>query len=170
MGDVLTFIGFSNSGKTAVVSNLVSYFSKKGYKIGVIKHTSKDFLIDREGKDSWRIYSAGADVVVLSPVKMTFVKHLSGELSLDELGEFFSDYDLVLAEGFKGEFKQAIAVVKNVEDLNEILRAVEVERGSTDGLLAVVGEISENVKGLRVFRPSQIEELAEFVGSLFGMD
>ena len=165
MRDVISFIGFSKSGKTAIVSQLVSYFTKKGYKVGVIKHTTKDFQIDKEGKDSWRIFNAGGDVAVLSPVKMALQIHLNRKLSLDELSDFFSGYDIIMTEGFKKEFKKAIVVARNREELDELLEQIKKERGSKDGILAAVLDNNANLD-IPVFHPDQIEELAKFILSI----
>ncbi|MBO8181497.1 MAG: molybdopterin-guanine dinucleotide biosynthesis protein B [Archaeoglobus sp.] len=178
MKNVISFIGFSKSGKTAVISEIVEFLSNKGYKIGVIKHT-KDFEIDKKGKDSWRIYSAGADVMVLSPVKMALQVHLNENLSLDrifeKIPEFFKEHDLIITEGFKREFEKAIAVAKDRRELDELFEVIKKERGSLDGILAIVigdNDIqhkSENPCEVMVFKPSQIKDLAEFVLRSLGL-
>jgi molybdopterin-guanine dinucleotide biosynthesis protein B len=158
MKNVVSFIGFSNSGKTALICSLVGYLSRRGYRVGVIKHTTKDFQVDRKGKDSHRIYSSGADVVVLSPVKTAMLLHKG--LPLKDLAEFFAEYDLVLTEGFKREFERAIAVAKSLKELDELLESLEDERKSR--VLAAVVDESGNYP-IPLFKPDQIEELAEFI-------
>jgi molybdopterin-guanine dinucleotide biosynthesis protein B len=157
MKNVVSFIGFSNSGKTALICNLVGYLSRRGYRVGVIKHTTKDFQVDREGKDSQRIYSSGADVVVLSPVKMAMLIHRG--LPLKDLAELFAEYDLVLTEGFKREFERAIAVAKSLKELDELIESLENEKSKV--LAAVVDEDGD--RSMPLFKPNQIEELAEFI-------
>lgn len=170
MKRVVSFVGFSKSGKTALISDLVSLLSKKGYRIGVIKHTSKDFQVDREGKDSWRVFSSGADVIVLSPTKMAFQKHLNHSLPLRKLSEFFADYDLIITEGFKGEFEKAVAIARNPNELEELLEHIQKERKTLEGVIAVViskGEL-DNFE-IPTFKPTEIEELAEFIISTLGL-
>ncbi len=188
----ISFIGFSKSGKTTVISELVKCLSGKGYKVGVIKHTTKNFEMDKEGKDSWRVYKAGADVVVLSPVKMAYQIHLGdldliqndsitdktrGEPSLEELTRFLSEYDILITEGFKREFYRGIAVAKNEDELKKLVDLLSESRGSKEGkangriLAAVLTEGSSTESSLvsKIFQPYQIEELAEYILSLLSL-
>ncbi len=146
---MISFIGFSKSGKTTVISELVRYLVGKGYRVGVIKHTNKNFEMDQEGKDSWRIYRAGADVVVLSPIKMTYQVHLRDrdfDLGLDrdqksksdatsmevlesdpplkKISQLLLEYDIIITEGFKREFYMGIAVAKNGDELKKLVDLV----------------------------------------------
>jgi|GEM_PF-793053 molybdopterin-guanine dinucleotide biosynthesis protein B len=196
MKKTISFIGFSKSGKTAIISELVKYFSERGYRVGVIKHTNKNFEMDREGKDSWRIYRAGADVIVLSPVKMAYQIHLEDlnlqsnppsnkfskkELSLEDLTRFFSEYDIIITEGFKKEFCKGIAVARNEKELKKLIDLLDKEDKETSNehkkgdILAVVltksgspispiGPINPNMP--KFFYPNQIEELAKFILSI----
>ena len=47
----IAVIGWKNSGKTTLVSNLANYYSNKGIKVGVVKHAHHNFDIDHEGTD-----------------------------------------------------------------------------------------------------------------------
>ena len=44
----IAVIGWKNSGKTTLVSNLTNYYSNKGIKVGVVKHAHHNFDIDHE--------------------------------------------------------------------------------------------------------------------------
>ena len=56
----VAFCGFSNSGKTTLMSRLVSSL-KNRYAIGYYKHGCHHLDIDREGKDSSVVRESGAD-------------------------------------------------------------------------------------------------------------
>ena len=57
--------GYSNSGKTTLISRIVSLLSER-YAIGYYKHGCHRFDIDREGKDSFVVRQSGAAAVMVS--------------------------------------------------------------------------------------------------------
>jgi molybdopterin-guanine dinucleotide biosynthesis protein MobB len=90
----------SNSGKTLWVCALVAAFSRRGLRVGTVKHTHRDF--DVPGKDSARHRDAGAQRVVLSArngraVLIPLPETTLGELVMTDL----PDMDIVIAEGFR---------------------------------------------------------------------
>jgi molybdopterin-guanine dinucleotide biosynthesis protein B len=56
----------SGAGKTSLVEALVPLLKAKGYRVGTVKHSRHDAVMDREGSDSWRFRRAGSDVTVLA--------------------------------------------------------------------------------------------------------
>lgn len=104
MARVVIIAGAHNSGKTTFIEKVVGILSSKGYKVAYIKHDPKGKAItDREGKDSWRVFRAGAQqVLVASPDKLSLfisqrdytLKSIVGLLSI-------SRPDIILVEGFK---------------------------------------------------------------------
>ncbi|MBR2328291.1 MAG: molybdopterin-guanine dinucleotide biosynthesis protein B, partial [Clostridia bacterium] len=58
-------VAFSNSGKTTFLEKLIPALKSRGLRVAVIKHDGHDFQLDKEGKDSWRITQAGADVTAI---------------------------------------------------------------------------------------------------------
>ncbi len=110
---VLCIVGESKSGKTTLIENIVPILKDRGLKVLVLKH-AKEFEIDKKGKNSWRIFKSGADVVITSKEKTAFIGRLSD--NLDEILKIFGKgYDLILTEGF-GESKfEKIVVLKDCE-------------------------------------------------------
>ncbi|AGK61635.1 molybdopterin-guanine dinucleotide biosynthesis protein MobB [Archaeoglobus sulfaticallidus PM70-1] len=153
---VISIIGFSNSGKTSLITQLVELLTNQGYRVGVVKHSDKKVDLDKEGKDSWRIFKAGYDVAVLSPVK--FAYRARRELSLIEILRYFEDYDYVFVEGFKSDIRNGIAVVRSHEELDELLKQIDQSR------LAGIyfrDEMGVEVDGFRVF--NDVNDLFEFI-------
>ena len=74
---VVSIIGKQNTGKTTLISLIIPLLKKKGYKIGTIKYNIPSFEIDYKGKDTYRHYEAGADVVsISSSKKLAIVKRV----------------------------------------------------------------------------------------------
>ena len=92
--------GGSNSGKTLWVCALVSALTRRGLRVGTIKHTHKDF--DVPGKDSARHRDAGAKRVILSAHNGRSVLVPEPETTLADLvATELADMDLAIAEGFR---------------------------------------------------------------------
>ncbi|MEX1303174.1 MAG: molybdopterin-guanine dinucleotide biosynthesis protein B, partial [Desulfotignum sp.] len=62
---IISIAGKSNSGKTTFAVKLISELTRRGYRIGSVKHTHHDIDMDRKGKDSWRHKQAGAEATLL---------------------------------------------------------------------------------------------------------
>jgi len=60
---IISFTGYSGSGKTTFIEKLIPVLKKRGLHTGLIKHDAHEFDIDKPGKDSFRYRAAGADVV-----------------------------------------------------------------------------------------------------------
>ena len=61
---LLAVVGTKNSGKTTVAECVISGLTKKGFRVGSIKHIHHpDFSMDREGTNTWRHARAGSKVV-----------------------------------------------------------------------------------------------------------
>ena len=97
---VVGVTGPSNSGKTTLIEKVVPILQRWGYRVGVVKHDPKDKArFDVEGKDSWRFFQTGADVVVVSPTRTTLFSHR--RWGWRELLRLFPDADIVIVEGLR---------------------------------------------------------------------
>ncbi|MFQ6122070.1 MAG: molybdopterin-guanine dinucleotide biosynthesis protein B [Dehalococcoidales bacterium] len=103
MQPIISIVGKSESGKTTLLEGLIIELKQRGYQVATIKHSSKDFELDKVSKDSWRFSQAGSEVSAISSAhKLAVIKNLERDLSPQELSHFiWSDYDLILTEGFK---------------------------------------------------------------------
>jgi molybdopterin-guanine dinucleotide biosynthesis protein B len=135
----------------------VKILSEKEYRIGTVKHTgSLDIEIDKEGKDTFRHYRAGAKTVVLAtPDKMALFKYLVPP-NLDSIVvEFFKDEDLILVEGYKSERKPKIETTLDGELICD-----------PKDLLGVVGNYKKDLS-LPCFTFENLYEVADFVEDRF---
>ncbi len=155
MPPVVTFIGWHDSGKTAVVCEVVRHLKIRGYKVAVLKSSKhKNICFDKPESDTSRISRAGADAVgFIAPDQLVIMGKNTGLSLLTMSQRFFPDTDLVIGEGFK-----------NAEDVEKI----EVSGGSSQrlrdqvsGVIAVI--TSEDAPGYHVFRPDETKEVAEFL-------
>jgi len=97
--------GHSGMGKTTLLERLIPAISARGLQVSLIKHSHKEIDIDRPGKDSYRLRTAGCkEVLLLGNNRWALMHELRGqpEPELGELLKRLNHCDLVLIEGFKG--------------------------------------------------------------------
>ena len=141
MRKAVAFTGPSNSGKTTLIEKIAKRLISS-YKIAIIKNDPGDKAqFDKEGKDSYKFFHTGAEVVVTSPTRTTYFSHR--QKSLDEIVNMINDFDILLVEGlkylplprigiFRGEidesyfrYVKAVAVDESV-DKNKIPSNIEI--------------------------------------------
>ena len=99
MRKAVAFTGPSNSGKTTLIENIAKRLISS-YKLAIIKNDPSDKAqFDREGKDSYKFFQTGAEVVVTSPTRTTYFSHR--QKSLEEIINMINDFDILLVEGLK---------------------------------------------------------------------
>lgn len=120
---IISIVGTSDSGKTILLERLIPEIRKRGYKVGVIKHSVHGFDFDHEGKDSWRHKQAGAQAVTLSsPTQVAMIRDAEHELTIDEIvSNYLGDMDIVLTEGYKKEGKPKIEIFRKDSPHKDIL-------------------------------------------------
>ncbi len=99
---VLAVCGWSGSGKTTVLETVIPLLVERGLRVAVVKHDAHGIEVDREGKDSARFFSAGADVHLHAPEEQMIRFRNRPEDSLEKtIFSLLSTHDLVLIEGHK---------------------------------------------------------------------
>ena len=133
---VVSIVGRSGSGKTTLLEKVVGELTKRGYRVGTIKHDVHGFEIDHEGKDSWRHKRAGAMTVVLSSgEKFAVIKDVDVEWKPECLvSAFLSDMDIVITEGYKRAGFPKIEVIRKARSTKPVCT-------KTKDLLAIVSDI-----------------------------
>lgn len=114
---IVSIVGRSDSGKTTLLEKVVAELTRRGYRVGTVKHDVHGFDIDKEGKDSWRHKKAGARTVVISsPNKVAMVRDVDTEIELDRIRfDFMEDVDIIITEGYKRAMNPKIEVVRKAE-------------------------------------------------------
>lgn len=160
---ILAISGFKNSGKTTLISRLISRLSELGYRVATIKHDGHDFEADREGSDTHCHLNAGAvGTAIFSENKYMIVNQIG--ISESQLFQAFDYADIILLEGFKYSNYPKIELVKKGEkpvgthllavvleeqddiefiEMQEMNRVKAFARDDIDGILEVVLSVME---------------------------
>ena len=112
---VFGIVGWHNSGKTTLVSNLIPILIDRGLAVSTIKHAHHNFDIDKSGKDSYKHRRAGASEVLISSKNRWALIHENkgtSELGLSDLLKKLIPVDLVLVEGFKYDSHSKLEVYR----------------------------------------------------------
>ncbi|KGO35293.1 MAG: molybdopterin-guanine dinucleotide biosynthesis protein B [Desulfoprunum sp.] len=160
MTPIVTFIGWHDSGKTTLASQVVSHLKTMGYRVAVIKSSKESGVVfDTPGTDTAKHTMAGADsVMFVGPDKMV-LQAANDNLPLLALAyRYFPDVDIVIGEGFKDARK--VAKIEVLRDRERMLRK------KVNGVVAVATDL-EDVEGENVFRLDQSLELAQFLEKRF---
>jgi len=97
---VYSIVAFSGTGKTTLLEGLVAELKSRGLRVAAIKHDAHGFDIDREGKDSWRFTSAGADVTALvSGDRAAIIENRP--VPIEDLVGRITGVDMIFIEGDK---------------------------------------------------------------------
>lgn len=99
----LSFVAKSGTGKTTLLEGVIAELRQRGYRVGACKAVSHQFDIDRPGKDSFRMTEAGSEAtLIFSGEQVALIKNLSEAPDIEQLlSSYFSDFDIVLVEGYK---------------------------------------------------------------------
>ncbi len=153
----LSVVGKSDSGKTTLLEKLIPALKARGLKVGVVKHDVHGFEMDKPGKDTYRQFHSGADMVLIaSKDKIGMQKRLAEPLSLPEICErYFSDMDLILTEGYKSGPMPKIEVFRPEIHKHPLC-------GPGDRCIGMVTD-AELSTSLPCFGWSEVERLCDFI-------
>ena len=101
---VMGIVGWSGSGKTSLVVEVLPILKRHGLKVSTMKHAHHRFDVDKPGKDSFRHREAGASEILVVTSSRWVLMHESREEpepSIESLIERMTPVDLLLVEGFK---------------------------------------------------------------------
>ena len=150
----IAVIGWKNSGKTTLVSRLVSHLRKKKFKVGVVKHAHHTFDIDHPNTDSYKIRQAGSyKTTIVSEKRLAHIEEkFSSEIDIEELIKLNNGCDILIFEGFKIIKKLPKIEVNLTKNNKELLYK------SFDNVkLLVSDDMSEHP--IKVLRHDQVNEI-----------
>jgi len=160
MSSIVTFIGWNDSGKAALVSKVVTHLQELGYRVAVIKSSVETgAMFDTPGTDTALYKDAGADSVMFVGPDQMVLQTTNRGLSLRTLAHrYFPDADIVIGEGFKSARKiPKIEVCRNPD---------QMLRNEVHGVIAVVTDLTD-IAGDYIFRLGESLEVAQFIEKRF---
>ncbi len=160
MPPVVSFIGWHNSGKTTLTSQVVARLKEKGYTVAVIKSTKEKGIETDQPQTDTAIYRrVGADSVALLAPDQLIIRAQPSALDLLALAHrYFAEMDIVIAEGFKHAAQVAKIEVKRDAD-------APLLRDQVQGVIAVATDLA--LAGGIVFGLDQSREIADFIETRF---
>ncbi|RLI10294.1 molybdopterin-guanine dinucleotide biosynthesis protein B [Candidatus Bathyarchaeota archaeon] len=149
-------VGFKNAGKTKVVEALVGELTRRGLRVGTLKHASRTHLLDTPGKDTMRHREAGAvaSAILTSEGAAVFLSH---PIPVEEAVARLGPVDIVVLEGFKSlDTVARIVVPRDAGEVEELANGLEI---------VVTGPAAENLPdaGIPVVPLTRVEELADII-------
>ncbi len=132
---IFSVTGYTQSGKTTTIENIIKELKKRKYSCGSIKdiHFEK-FKIDKEGTNTYRHGEAGSELVTARGYYETDIL-FPRKLSVEEILEFYSQ-DFVIMEGVTDYNLPIILCAQNEEEIEERL---------SDKVFVISGKISNSI-------------------------
>jgi molybdopterin-guanine dinucleotide biosynthesis protein B len=150
---IVAAVGLSETGKTLLLTGLISEFKRRGLRTFAVKHCSHGFSLDMEEKDTWKYSQAGADGVAMIAPEEWAVFGKTTETELRALAErAFPGADVILVEGGKqARGLRKIEVLRSgvsdiVQTPPEDLLAVVSDTGTAPGISVPVFTLSQTVE------------------------
>lgn len=143
---IIEVAGTKNTGKTTLVTMIVSEMVKRGYTVGTIKHTHHD--LDLKGKDTWKHREAGANLVVgTSESSTSFI--ISEKMDLEKILKNIKtlmDLDYLVIEGFKFSHYPKISTTEARDEYT--IKNVDVFNIKEEDIGPLVDLVEERTYGL----------------------
>lgn len=162
---IIGVAGWKNSGKTTLVSRLITEFAGRGLKVAAIKHAHHNFQVDDGETDSARHRRAGAsEVAVVGGKRWAIVHELreEPEPGLEDVIASLSPADLIIVEGYK------TAPIPKIE----VRRTASLEKRplieSDPHVIAIAADHAVEGVGVPVFGLDDIAAIADFIDRSLG--
>ena len=161
---IICIVGASNVGKTTFLEKLIPELTRRGYRVGTIKHDVHGFEMDHEGKDTWKHRQAGAQTIAISsPRQVATIRRVGEEMGLEEVvGRYFWGENLLLAEGYKRSHFPKIEVFRSTVEPKPICTL-------QDNLIAVVTDETTDME-VPTFGFDAVSGVADFIETRFLKD
>jgi len=126
-------VGFKAAGKTRVVEALVTELTRRGHRVGTLKHTAEDQPLDKPGTDTWRHAEAGAVSSAILSDSHTAI-FLRRAMNLQRAADALGDVDYIVLEGFKTlDIAPRIIVPRSPDEVETLRMGLEIASVDIDG-------------------------------------
>lgn len=158
MMKIIQIVGFKNSGKTSLSTELIRSLVSNGFRTASLKHHGHGGEpLGLKNTDSYKQQQAGAIVAGVEGSGMFQLKHVNG-WNIEQLIAIYRlfNIDILVIEGFKYENYPKIILIKNKEELSLLKQLTNI--------IAVVSAVSmeESSISFPVFPYDQIEKLCHY--------
>ncbi len=130
----IAICGFSNTGKTTLISKLIKELTKN-FKVGYVKHDAHKFQMDIPGKDTYVAREAGA-VETLINDEGRYGLLSDRELDQAQTSNLMRDNDVLIVEGHKYSKIPKIVILGQGEVKAQTLS--EINEGKINNILAII--------------------------------
>jgi len=158
---VFTITGWSESGKTTLITRLIKHFKLKNKQVIALKSAMHKVYLEPESTDTFRFLEAGADIACLASTdELMTMKRISDKAdALTFLEEQYPGTDILLLEGLRKENIPLIEVFDS--------RKQKTLKFSPEILCAIVADkpVNESVPN---FLFNDIDEIAGFMEEFNG--
>ncbi|KPU43374.1 molybdopterin-guanine dinucleotide biosynthesis adapter protein [Oxobacter pfennigii] len=158
MAPAVSFVGWSNSGKTTFISKVIRELKSREISVAVVKNTCHDIETDIPGKDTWNFAQAGADTVILNgPGIYVCQEKVSRRKDISTILKDITGVDIIILEG------AADPNIPKVEIWRKSLG--EKNRFPAEDLIALVaeGHPEKGYEKLPLFKHNEIGEFTDFL-------
>jgi molybdopterin-guanine dinucleotide biosynthesis adapter protein len=164
---VIAFIGYSGSGKTTLLARLTAHFARRGFRVGLIKHTHHT---PRRGGarrgDTGLFLDSGAAAVILagepSAVMWTADSDVASRVwEFSDATELIATLgtELVMIEGYKGRLDWPRILVRRTE--------AEKLDVAPETIIAVATDEPPGTHAGRVYSLDDVEGIASLIEELW---
>ncbi|MGH6924240.1 MAG: molybdopterin-guanine dinucleotide biosynthesis protein B [Propylenella sp.] len=158
--------GWKNSGKTTLLTKLVTEFTRRGFAVATVKHAHHAFDIDQPGTDSFRHREAGArEVMIVSGTRWALMRELRDEPEppLEAALKHVSPCDLILIEGYKRAGHPKIEVRRQATSREQHLADDDAS------ILAIAADFPTDAGGRPSFDLNDTGGIADFIAATLAL-
>jgi len=159
---ILSFIGWSGTGKTSFIEALLRECASRGITAATAKKSRHEANIAPEAKDSERFFTAGASPsVYLDEKSMLVLSRKPENLDAEALAALCPDADLILCEGLELPGCPLVIVAGGAAKADELKRGL----GEATALIAEDPALIATAAcaGIPCFAPGQAGRLLEWI-------
>ncbi|MFD1737080.1 molybdopterin-guanine dinucleotide biosynthesis protein B [Bacillus salitolerans] len=124
---IIQVVGYQNSGKTTLISQLTKMLTEEGKTVGVIKHHGHGGIpyLGDDDKDSEKHRSAGAKVVAVEGNGTIQLTATDTKWNLSSIINIFESFELdsIIIEGYKSESYPKVVMINDAEDV-ELMKSL----------------------------------------------
>jgi molybdopterin-guanine dinucleotide biosynthesis protein B len=129
----VAIVGFKAAGKTRVIEAIIAELTRRGYRVGTLKHTVEDQLLDKVGTDTWRHAEAGAVSSAILSDNRTAI-FLKRAMNLQRAADTLGEVDFIIMEGFKAlDIAPRIIVPRTQDEVTNLTTGLEIAAVDVEG-------------------------------------